>query len=81
MLGSFAASMNRFVAVQEPTCTWAVLDTVDNVPAEFGDVVLIGLRREEAVKFASLANAEQTLRLGEARIAGTGLRLVVARAA
>lgn len=73
--------MKRFVAVQEPTCTWAVLDTVDNVPAEFGDVVLIGLGRTEAVKLASLANAEQTLRIGEGRIAGTGLRLVVAKAA
>jgi hypothetical protein len=73
--------MNRFIVVQEPTCTWAVLDAVDNVPAEFGDVVLIGLGKAEAVKLASLANAEQTLRIGEGRIAGTGLRLVVARAA
>lgn len=73
--------MKRFVVVQEPTCTWAVLDTVDNVPAEFGETVLIGLGRAEAVKLASLANAEQSLRVGEGRIAGTGLRLVVAKAA
>lgn len=73
--------MKRFVAVQEPTCTWAVFDTIDNVPAEFGEVVLIGLGRAEATKLASLANAEQTLRIGEGRIAGTGLRLVVAKAA
>lgn len=73
--------MKRFVAVQEPTCTWAVLDTLENVPAEFGDAVLIGLERTEAMKLASLANAEQTLRTGEGCIAGAGLRLVAANAA
>ena len=73
--------MKRFIAVQEPFCTWAVFDVVDDVPAEFGGMVLIGLERGEATKLASLANAEQTLRIGEARIAGTGLRLVVAKAA
>jgi hypothetical protein len=73
--------MKRFVAVQEPTCTWAVLDTLENVPAEFGNVVLIGLEGAEAMKLASLANAEQTLRAGEGCIAGAGLRLVVANAA
>ncbi len=73
--------MKRFVALQEPTCTWAVIDTLDNVPAEFGEMVLIGMERTEAMKLASLANAEQTLRIGEGCIAGTGLRLVVAKAA
>ena len=73
--------MKRFIAVHEPFCTWAVFDVVDDVPAEFGGMVLIGLERAEAMKLASLANAEQTLRIGEARIAGTGLRLVVAKAA
>lgn len=73
--------MKRFVAVQEPTCTWAVFDAVDDVPAEFGNVVLIGLEQAEAVKLAALANAEQTPRIGEGRIAGTGLRLIMARAA
>ena len=73
--------MKRFVAVQEPTCTWAVLDTVENVPAEFGDVVLIGLGMGKAMKLASLANAEQPIRIGEGRIAGTRLRLVMAKAA
>ena len=73
--------MKRYIAVQEPFCTWAVFDTVDDMPAEFGNVVLIGLARPEAMKLASLANAEQTLRIGEGRIAGTGQRLVVARAA
>ena len=33
------------------------------------------------MKLASLANAEQTLRIGEGCIAGAGLRLVVAKAA
>jgi hypothetical protein len=73
--------MKRFVAVQEPTCTWVVLDTLENVPAEFGNVVLIGLDGAEATKLAALANAEQTRRIGEGRIAGTSLRLVVAKAA
>lgn len=73
--------MKRFVAVQEPTCTWAVLDSIENVPVEFGDVVLIGLEMAEAMKLASLANAERTLRIGEGRIVGTGLRLVTANAA
>jgi hypothetical protein len=73
--------MKRFVAVQEPTCTWAVLDTVGDVPAEFGNFVLIGLGRAEAIKLAALANADQTLRIGDGRIAGTGLRLIVARVA
>ena len=73
--------MRRFVAVQEPTCTWAVLDTVEDVPAEFGDMVLIGLEMAEAMKLASMANAEPTLRIGDGRIAGTSLRLVMARAA
>ena len=73
--------MKRFVAVQEPTCTWAVLDTVENVPAEFGDVVLIGLGMAEAVKLASLANAEQSLGIGTGRIVGTRLWLVTANAA
>ncbi len=73
--------MKRFVAVQEPTCTWAVLDTVENVPAEFGDAVLIGLEMEGAMKLASLANAEPPTRIGEGRIAGTRLRRVMAKAA
>ena len=81
MLGSFAAAMSRFIVVQEPFCTWAVFDTVDDMPAEFGNVVLIGLARPEAMKMASLANAEKTLRIGEGRITGAGLRLVVPRAA
>lgn len=73
--------MKRFVAVQEPSCTWAVIDTVDDVPAEFGNIVLIGLEMAGAAKLASLANAEQTLQAGEGCIAGAGLRLVVAKAA
>ena len=73
--------MNRFIAVQEPTCTWAVLDTFDDVPAEFGNVVLIGLGRAEAMEFASAANTQRAIGTGQLRIAGTGLRLVVARAA
>ena len=73
--------MKKFIAVQEPTCTWAVLDTIDDVPAEVGGRVLIGLAREEAMALAFLANAERTPGIGDGRIPGTGLRLVVARAA
>ena len=73
--------MKRFIAVQEPTCTWAVLDTIDDVPAEVGGRVLIGLGKEEAMKLVSYVNAERTPGVRDGRIAGTGLRLVVARAA
>ena len=73
--------MKRFIAVQEPTCTWAVLDTLDDVPAEVGGKVLIGLRREEAMKLVSYVNAERTPGVRDGYIVGTGLRLVVARAA
>jgi hypothetical protein len=73
--------MKRYVAVQEPTCSWAVLDTVDDVPAELGGAVLVGLPMAEAMKLASLANAERTIRIGEGLIAGTGLWLVTAKAA
>jgi len=78
--------MKRFVALQEPTCTWAVLDTLEDVPAEFGDVVLIGLEKAEAVKLASLANAsladaEQTPGSGEGCMTVAGVRLVAANAA
>jgi hypothetical protein len=78
--GELVAVMKRFIAVQEPTCTWAVIDTIDDVPAEFGDVVLIGLEMAEATKLAALANAEQTLRAGQGCVVGAGLRLVVAKA-
>ena len=73
--------MKRFIAVQEPCCTWAVFDTVDEAPAEFGGMVLIGLGKAEAAKLASLANAEPMPRSGDRWIAGAGLRLVTARAA
>jgi hypothetical protein len=72
--------MDRFIAVQEPTCTWAVFDTFDNVPAEFGGVVMIGLEEPEATELASLANTEWAPRKMET-FAWGGLRLVVGRAA
>jgi hypothetical protein len=73
--------MTKFIAVQEPTCTWAVLDTFDDVPAEVGGRVLIGLAREEAMALAYLANGGRTPAIGDGRIPGTHLRLVVAKAA
>ena len=73
--------MKRFIAVQEPTCTWAVFDTVDDVPAEVCGVVLVGLERDEAMEFASSANSRPAPGTWRLRIAGTSLRLVVPRAA
>jgi hypothetical protein len=51
--------MERYVAVQEPTCTWAVFDIFEDVPAEFEGRVLVGLGKAEAVLFASAANARE----------------------
>ncbi len=72
--------MDRYIAVQEPTCTWAVFDTFDDVPAEFGGLVLVGLDREEAEGLAACANAQTAPRAR--RIFAHGrLRLSVGRAA
>jgi hypothetical protein len=67
--------MERYIAVQEPTCTWAVLDTFDDVPAEFGGVVLVGLDEERAVELASSANLQRRLKVNDALARGR-LRLV-----
>lgn len=66
--------MERYVAVQEPTCTWAVIDTFEDVPAEFGRLVLVGLERGHAMEIASSANLHRSLRMREAF--ARGLRLV-----
>ena len=58
-------------------------------PAGYVDLPVLGRIRAAGLSLsqfkeallASLANTEQTLRIGEGRIAGTGLRLVVAKAA
>ena len=55
--------MKRFVALQEPTCTWAVFDSFDDVPAEFGGVVLVGLERAEAMRYAMAANAADSAQM------------------
>lgn len=70
--------MKRYVAVQEPTCTWAVFDTFENVPAEFEGRVLVGLGKAEAAMFASAANARQRQPAApwEFGLAGGGPRLV-----
>ena len=78
--GELVASMNRFVAVQEPTCTWSVFDTFDDVPAQVGGVVLVGLEEAEAIEMASAANEQCVLRLRRALAAGR-LRLVADRVA
>lgn len=51
--------MKRYVAVQEPTCTWAVFDVFEDVPAEFEGRVLVGLGKAEAALFANAVNARQ----------------------
>lgn len=72
--------MNRYVAVQEPTCTWAVFDTFDDLPAQIGGVTLIGLEEAEALELAASANDHCSDRLREALALGR-LRLVATRAA
>jgi hypothetical protein len=46
----------RFVVVQEPTDTWAVFDTIVNVPADFANHCLMGLTRNEAEWLAARCN-------------------------
>jgi len=48
----------RFVAVQEPTGSWAVFDTANEEPAEFAGRVLIGLTLHEAWWLTAAANDE-----------------------
>ncbi|MCX7305506.1 MAG: hypothetical protein NTV73_14420 [Hyphomicrobiales bacterium] len=55
--------MNRYLIVQEPTCTWAVFDVNDNQPALLEGRVAIGLDKHEAVKLASGANARLGVRV------------------
>jgi len=46
----------RFVAVQEPTDSWAVFDTANDEPAEYAGRVLTGLTSCEALRFMEAAN-------------------------
>ncbi|CDX24467.1 hypothetical protein MPLB_490003 [Mesorhizobium sp. ORS 3324] len=48
----------RFVAIQDPTGSWAVFDTANEEPAEFGGRVLIGLTPHEARWLTAAANDE-----------------------
>ena len=52
-----ACDMDRYVTVQEPTCTWAVFDTTDDIPAIVDDEVATGLTLGEAIFLAARANA------------------------
>jgi hypothetical protein len=52
-----ARDMNRYLIVQEPTCTWAVFDALADQPATIEGRVAIGLEKREAVELASGANA------------------------
>lgn len=49
--------MNRYLIVQEPTCTWAVFDAWADQPATLQGRVAIGLDKPEAVELASNANS------------------------
>lgn len=71
--------MERYIAVQEPCCTWAVFDTRHDVPAEFGGAVLVGLDGVAAAELATSANAGR-LRMRETCLSGS-VRLVVRLAA
>lgn len=50
----------RFVVVQEPTDTWAVVDTILDVPADFANQCLIGLTRDSAEWFAARCNQKMS---------------------
>ena len=56
--------MNRYLIVQEPTCSWAVFDTLSDVPADFEGHFSIGLEKREAIKLAAEANATMRARDG-----------------
>ncbi len=55
----------RFEVVKEPTDTWAVFDTVLDVPAELNGRTLIGLSQDEANRSLVRLNFEM-LRLPRA---------------
>lgn len=48
--------MNRYIVLQEPTCTWAVFDAIMDRPAILENRVAVGLDRLDAVDLASRAN-------------------------
>ena len=48
----------RFVVAQEPSETWAVFDQILDLPAEFAGQSLVGLTRDDADRFAAMANNE-----------------------
>lgn len=50
----------RFLVVQEPTDTWAVIDTIVDVPADFATQCLIGLTRDSAKWFAARCNQKMS---------------------
>jgi hypothetical protein len=62
-VGSF--TMDRYEIVQEPTCRWAVFDTLSDMPADLDDQITIGLDRCQAMALAARAN--QKVRAKDAR--------------
>jgi hypothetical protein len=63
----------RFVAVQDPTGSWAVFDTANEAPAEFAGRVLIGLTSHEAQWLKAAANNEARRRETDSRQSHSGL--------
>lgn len=64
----------RFVVVQVPTDTWAVFDTIVDVPADFANQCLIGLTRDGAEWFAARCNQQMSRSVG--RVQDTPRRVV-----
>ncbi len=49
--------MNRYLVVQEPTCTWAVFDACEDQPVILEGRMAVGLDKSEAIDLAVRANA------------------------
>ena len=65
---------DRYIVEQEPTCTWAVFDTIDDIPATVDGAVAFGLSLSEATLIAARANnprAALTLVYGDSEIGVT----------
>ncbi|CDX41551.1 hypothetical protein MPLA_430022 [Mesorhizobium sp. ORS 3359] len=58
------ASAMRFTALRDPCGQWMVYDLLSGYPAQVGDILLLGLSREEAERLAGQADrsAPQPLR-------------------
>ena len=60
------------MVVQEPTDTWAVIDTIVDVPADFANQCLIGLTRDGAEWFGKIGIKNVAKRSAQSGHAATG---------